>query len=202
MSPSSWVAWTNHHPPLHWRNSGLVHRQEAPADTAVVLMILENQASVDGAMTLCPWLSDNPVEESGAFSLSKLVVMLAAEWRRTEALTPGFSPRRAGPGPRSSVLHFDFTTELLWTLRRGSTIPGPPLPEQGILSPSWTLEYDKDEDKQDHSKCHLHSRQGGFIKGKSMSLFSLTSSCLGLGCFFIGAAQSAPRTSLSGGRKY
>lgn len=58
---------------------------------------------------LRPWLADNPVEESGAFSLSKLAVILAAEWRRrTEAFT-----QASVPGLRSSALHFDSTTELL-----------------------------------------------------------------------------------------
>lgn len=54
---------------------------------------------------ISPWLSDSPVEGSGAFFLSKLVVILAAEWRRRiEALTSGFSPRKAGPGPKHYIL--------------------------------------------------------------------------------------------------
>lgn len=49
------------------------------------------------------------------------------------------------------------------------------------------------------SKCHLHLRQGGFDKAKSMYLFSFYLLPRALGLFFIGAAKSTPRPSLSGG---
>ena len=34
---------------------------------------------MDGAIMMSPWLSDSPVEGSGAFLLSELVVILATE---------------------------------------------------------------------------------------------------------------------------
>lgn len=67
---------------------------------------------------MCPWLSDNPAEESGPSLLSKLVVILEIEWKkRTEALSSGLQFQGGLLKDSGGLCFLDSTTELLWDIK-------------------------------------------------------------------------------------